>query len=115
MEWPQFRTMDATIPSPGEPNAYDHWSSATSAKFQLPRAAGVKLREFCINGNYSSSYQYAWGWSSSLCSTPMVFICKIRLPDPNAPPYKFVSSSGVAFNFHNTPMNFSDAEKVRWP
>jgi hypothetical protein len=112
-EWPNWRTLDATVPSPGEPNSYDHWSPAAAAKFQVPRAAGVKMREFCGLANYTAAFQYAWGWGSAVCSQKYVFICKIRLPDPNAPPFKFVSSSGVAFNFHNNPTAFGDAEKVR--
>lgn len=111
-EWPTWRTLDSTVPAPGEPGSYDHWSAAAANKLQLPRTTGVKAREFCGLGNFTSTFQYAWGWGAAACMQKFVFICKIKLPDPNAPPFKFVSSSGVAFNFHNTPVSFEEAEKV---
>jgi hypothetical protein len=111
-EWPEWRTLDATVPAPGEPNAYDHWSPNSAGKLQLPKPQGVKLREFCGLGNFTASFQNACGWGMAQCAQKLVSICKVKLPDPNAPPYKFVSSSGVAFNFHNSPMNFAEAEAV---
>jgi hypothetical protein len=75
-QWPDFKYIDPFAVGPNS-STYLHWGKGAGMDFP-EEPNNFEEGEDCGAGNWTQSFDAAWGWADANCRQQFVFMCKIR-------------------------------------